>query len=91
MGDANLTFTNEGDVVSTGGFLAINTGTNVITNNDIMETSGSGSSVLDIQSPIQNSGTVQSNPDGQINFDAAGSINEFGIIALGGSITFSVP
>jgi len=94
LGDANLTLTltHFATVDASGGTLVINTGANTIDNGapaGLLASPGGGnnSSLLDIQSAIQNDGFIQADPGGKINFDAAGTINEHDIASTG-SITF---
>jgi hypothetical protein len=95
IGDANLTLTlgNTAGVVATGGDLVINTGSNVINVGDdrdglAADPNPGQTSLLDIQSPVQNNGYVTADAGGQIKFDAAGTTNTGLIDAYGGSITF---
>lgn len=87
IGDANLTLVNEGDIFATGRTLVINTGANTIVNGfggeletDLMS---GGACYLDIQSGVQNSGTIAAGTNGLVTIDRASTNNSSGVIAVG--------
>jgi hypothetical protein len=92
LGDANLTLTINSDssVRGNGNTLVINTGIHTINNaGNILSDARSGdTSFIDIQSAVQNTGSIATAAGGHINFDAAGTTNTGDIRADGGSITF---
>ena len=77
IGDANLTLTNEGDIDAIGHTLVINTGANAIINTfgaQMEAFSNTGvASYLDIQSGVQNSGSIFAGPKGLVTIDRASS------------------
>ena len=94
IGDANLTLTNDGDIRATGYTLVINTGAHTITNaaNASMEAYSNygAASYLDLQSAVQNSGSIYAKTNDLVTFDQA--LTNLGadssIYTNGGTITF---
>ena len=94
IGDANLTLTNDGDIRATGYTLVISTGAHTITNaaNASMEAYSNygAASYLDLQSAVQNSGSIYAKTNDLVTFDQA--LTNLGadssIYTNGGTITF---
>ena len=87
IGDAHLTLTNEGEIDAIGHTLVINTGANAIINTfgaQLEAFSNTGvASYLDIQSGVQNSGSIFAGPKGLVTIDRASSNNSSGLIDVG--------
>jgi Domain of unknown function (DUF4214) len=94
LGDANLTLTFDSNCTLRGNrdTLVINSGANTINNAGFItsdsDTQNDAPSAIDIQSAIQNSGTIVATAGGSVNLDAATTNTSSGLIsAYGGIVT----
>jgi uncharacterized protein (DUF2141 family) len=94
IGDANLTLINDGGITATGYTLVINTGTNTIINAlsaQMAAASDTGAAChLDLQSAVQNSGSIYALTNDLVTFDQALTTAgaDSSIKAEGGTIIF---